>query len=109
MDKKAHDIEREIERLRVDTDLVLDELERRLRQTMDLRAQAEHHPLFTTIITLSIIASLGLLAYNTVLRPRMRQRTRFVEQQKSPNIAQRVTTNAMRKLVKGILEQVKKG
>ncbi|MBI2955653.1 MAG: hypothetical protein HYY30_15160 [Chloroflexi bacterium] len=71
MGKKTADIEREIEYLRADTDRVLNELERRVRETMNVRAQAEHHPLATTAIALGAITGLALVFYMAYFRPRL--------------------------------------
>ncbi len=80
MGKKADDIEREIEELRANTDLLLEELERRLRETMNVRAQVEHHPLVTTALTLSLLVGIGLIVYNTFFRPRLEIPTREAKQ-----------------------------
>ncbi len=70
MGKKTTDIEQEIERLRADSDHILDELERRIRDALDVRSQAEHHPFVTTAIALGLATGVGLLIYSSLFRTR---------------------------------------
>lgn len=91
MGTKADDIERQIEELRVDTDRLLDEVERRLREAINIRAQAEHHPIITTTITLSIVMTLALLAYNIFFRPRFAAPVRAIKRQREQGMFGRLT------------------
>lgn len=70
MGKTAADIEREIDELRADTDRVLVELEHRIRDTINIRTQAEQHPLVATAITFGTLMGLGLVLYLAFFRPR---------------------------------------
>ncbi len=71
MGKKASNIEQEIETLRAESDRILDELEHRIRDAVNVRTQAEHHPIVTTAVALGIMAGVGLMVYNLLLRTRL--------------------------------------
>lgn len=66
--RSAEEIEREIEYLRVDTDRVLAELESRFRDTLNVRAQAERHPLAVSSVGLALLGVLGITAYTIFAR-----------------------------------------
>ncbi len=76
MGKKAPDIEQEIETLRAESDRILDELERRIRDAVNVRTQAEHHPIVTTAFALGIMAGVGMLVYSLLIRARLPNRWR---------------------------------
>jgi len=61
--RSSEEIEREIEALRIDTDRVLAELESRFRDTLNVRAQAERHPLLSGIAGLGLLGGIGITAY----------------------------------------------
>ncbi|MCL5961269.1 MAG: hypothetical protein M1358_18500 [Chloroflexi bacterium] len=61
--RSAEEIEREIEDIRVDTDRLLTELETRFRDALNVRAQAERHPLAASSAGVAVFGALGLTAY----------------------------------------------
>jgi hypothetical protein len=71
MGEETSSIEREIAHLRADSDHILEELERRIRYTLDVRSQAEHHPMITTALAIGLVTGVGLLVYNVFLRSRL--------------------------------------
>ncbi|MBI4321626.1 MAG: hypothetical protein HY675_24290 [Chloroflexi bacterium] len=70
MGKTAVDTQREIEQLRQTTDVMLGELEQRIKLMFDVSLQARRHPLVTSSIALAFTSGLGLLVYALFLRPR---------------------------------------
>jgi len=66
MGETSADTQREIESLRDDIARTVEELERRTRRLVDLRAQAEAHPTALGVVGLGVLAGLGVVAYNAV-------------------------------------------
>ncbi len=66
MGETSADTQREIESLRDDIARTVEELERRARRLVDIRAQAEEHPTALGVAGLGVLAGIALVAYNAV-------------------------------------------
>jgi hypothetical protein len=66
MGETSFDTQREIESIRDDIARTVEELERRARRLVDLRAQAEQHPAAIGVIGFGLFAGLTAVAYNAV-------------------------------------------
>jgi hypothetical protein len=66
--KDPEQLEREIELLRSQTDLVVQELERRLHDLSDVGVQAQRHPLAAYIFSFAAFSLVGLLLWLTLSR-----------------------------------------
>ena len=74
MGETSADTQREIQSLRDDVARTVEELERRVRRVVDLRAQAEEHPAALGVVGFGLLAGLGVVAYNAVSGYRERQK-----------------------------------
>ncbi len=66
MGETSADTQREIESVRDDVSAIVEELERRARRAVDLRAQAAEHPQAVGLVGFGVLAGLAVLGYNAV-------------------------------------------
>jgi|GEM_PF-5569403 len=68
MDKDPEQLERELALLRSRTDLLAQELERRLRELTDVRLQARRHPVMAYLLGAAAFSILAVVLRNRIAR-----------------------------------------
>lgn len=68
MGESSSDIQREIEQLRTEVEVVLNELETRTREAVDIKAQARRHPRTVGLAALMLFGAVILVIYAIVGR-----------------------------------------